>query len=617
MASRVGFRRPTSVSHLGPRIESIVQRASGLRAAPGILHQHLALAPAPGTGHSAHSTSEIGAAHGTSEISAAPGTSVTLFLTPVGLRRILVYTHRWLGIAGSLLFVAWFASGVVMMYARMPRLSPEERLMRAPILDLRTARVDPAEAARRLARSAERLRVGMLGDRPVYRFYDGARWTTVFADTGEILTAFTEMAAAAIARRFAPEHAATIRHTARVEAPDQWTLQIRALLPAHKLALGDRHETYLYITEQTGEPVLQTTRAARIWGYAGAVVHWIYFTPVRRNSAAWVALITWTSIAGSFLCLTGIVWGLWRYSTTSRYRLRGVPHTHSPYAGMMRWHHYAGLIFGVITFTWVFSGLLSMNPWDWSPSTSPTRAQRDAVAGGPFRLKSLTLGQLRTAVNVLGEGFPVKEIELLKFRGEMVAEAYRAPDAAQPLGHALGDPGAVLATRLPLEHRLASLTAPERGSFTQFDRHAVETAARDAMPGVPVQDATWLSEYDSYYYDRERCVGHACGAPPLPVLRVRFADSVGTWLYLDPERGTIIRKEERLTRINRWLYHGLHSLDFPWLYDRRPLWDAVVIVLSVGGLVVSLSSAPQAWRRLRRHARRVRATMRGWLSINR
>lgn len=542
---------------------------------------------------------------------------MTLFLTSVDLRRALVYTHRWLGIAGSLLFVAWFVSGVVMMYARMPRLSPEERLMRAPALDLVTARVGPAEVIRRLQQPVQRLRVGMLGDRPVYRIQNGARWTTVFADTGEPLTAFNETEALRIGRRLVPEHAATMRYDARVDEPDQWTLQVRALLPAHKLALGDAEDTYLYISEQTGEPVLQTTRSSRLWGYAGAVFHWIYFTPIRRNSAAWIQLIIWTSIAGSFLCLTGIGWGLWRFSATSRYRLRGVPHTHSPYAGMMRWHHYAGLIFGVVTLTWVFSGLLSMNPWDWSPSTSPTRAQRDAVSGGPLRLESLTLPPLQAAANVLGASFPVKEVELLTFRGEMVAEAYRAPDLAQPLGLGLGDPGEVIASRLPLEHRLVSMTSPERGSFTSFDQDDVEAAARDAMPGIPVQDAIWLSEYDSYYYNRDRCAGDACVDPTLPVLRVRYADSAGTWLYLDPQRGAIIRKEERLTRINRWLYHGLHSLDFPWLYQRRPLWDAVVIVLSIGGLVVSLSSAPQAWRRLRRHARLFRGTMRGWLTNGR
>ncbi len=43
-------------------------------------------------------------------------------------RRVLVYTHRWLGIAGGLLFVAWFLSGIVLMYAGMPDLPRHERL---------------------------------------------------------------------------------------------------------------------------------------------------------------------------------------------------------------------------------------------------------------------------------------------------------------------------------------------------------------------------------------------------------------------------------------------------------------------------------------------------------
>ena len=57
----------------------------------------------------------------------------------VDWRLWLVYTHRWLGIAGCVLFVAWFFSGVVMMYARMPTLAAEERLARAAPLDLSTA----------------------------------------------------------------------------------------------------------------------------------------------------------------------------------------------------------------------------------------------------------------------------------------------------------------------------------------------------------------------------------------------------------------------------------------------------------------------------------------------
>ena len=80
------------------------------------------------------------------------------------------------------------------------------------------------------------------------------------------------------------------------------------------------------------------------------------------------------------------------------------------------------------------------------------------------------------------------------------------------------------------------------------------------------------------------------------------------WLYLDPFRGSIVRKEVSLTRRNRWFYRGLHSLDFPFLYYRRPLWDAVVIVLSLGGLALSVTTLMPAWRRLRRHGRRHSAT---------
>ena len=120
------------------------------------------------------------------------------------------------------------------------------------------------------------------------------------------------------------------------------------------------------------------------------------------------------------------------------------------------------------------------------------------------------------------------------------------------------------------------------------------------MPDAAIADTAWLDDYDAYYYDRSRALS-------LPVLRVRYADPQQTWLYLDPRRGAIVRKEERLTRLNRWLYHGLHSLDFPFLYYHRPLWDIVVIALSLGGLVLSATTLVPAVHRLRRHWRRLQA----------
>jgi hypothetical protein len=48
---------------------------------------------------------------------------------------------------------------------------------------------------------------------------------------------------------------------------------------------------------------------------------------------------------------------------------------------------------------------------------------------------------------------------------------------------------------------------------------------------------------------------------------------------------------------------GFHSLDFPFLYYKRPLWDLIVILLSAGGVAISVTSALPAWRRILRLGR--------------
>jgi hypothetical protein len=111
-----------------------------------------------------------------------------------------------------------------------------------------------------------------------------------------------------------------------------------------------------------------------------------------------------------------------------------------------------------------------------------------------------------------------------------------------------------------------------------------------------VRTAEWLHEYDAHYYDLR-------AGRPLPVLRVRYADEAQTWLYVDPRRGAIVQRTDDTRRLRRWLYQGLHSLDFPSIYYKRPLWDIVVIGLSIGGLALSATTLVPAWRRLRRHAR--------------
>ena len=257
-------------------------------------------------------------------------------------RKLLAYSHRWLGIAGCVLFVAWFVSGVVMMYARMPGLANEERLARAPALDLSRITLSPAEAAAQIGLDVDRVQVGMLQGRPVYRF-GGREQTIVFADTGELFEGIAREEAEEIARRYAPGHTGALRHAAVITAtdPDQWTIQARARMPMHRFDLDDPDDTHLYVSEVTGDVVLRTTRAERFWGYLGPVFHWVYFTPLRKNGPLWTEFIIWSSLIGCVMCITGIVWGFWRYSPRKRFRLKRVSTT-SPYAGWMKWHHVAG-----------------------------------------------------------------------------------------------------------------------------------------------------------------------------------------------------------------------------------------------------------------------------------
>ena len=475
--------------------------------------------------------------------------------------RVLIYTHRWLGVALGLLFIVWFGSGIIMIYARMPSLEPAERLARLPAIVPSTIRVPPPAL-----RDGARLFIGSLEGRPVYRITGGAGAQFVFADTGDAVPAVDRDQALRIARAFSGGHVA-VHYDARLDDADQWTFDVRRLMPLHRINVMDGAATRIYITENGGEVVAKNTASGRRWGFLGAVLHWVYFTPFRRHASVWSNTIIYVSLAGTVMCLAGIVWGVWRIAPRRGYRLRD-HRQWTPYAKWIRWHHYLGLVFGATTLMWVFSGMLSMDPWSWSPSTAATREQRERLAGGPLDAADLPAGRIQRTVAAFLPRLP-KEVELLKFRGHYYAAASEG---------------------------IVSLDHPELGAAGQLPPDLIVGAAAAVMPGVPIDGMRWMDEYDAYYYDRDR-------RRSLPVLRVRYGDQQRTWLYFDPRHGTIARKEERLSRINRWLYHGFHSFDFPFLYYRRPFWDVVVLALSAGGLALSATTLTASWRRVRRSLR--------------
>jgi hypothetical protein len=203
-------------------------------------------------------------------------------------RKLLIYRYRWLGIAMGLIFLAWFVSGIFPMYGGMPHFSAAERLMRMQPLDVSSIHFTPEEAASYLKlESPARLRIAMIGTRPVYRILTREGWTTVWADNAEPLKAMNALHATNTLRYYEPEHAHTLRYDEYLTAPDQWTHQSaqRALMPLHRIALNDEAKTYYYISEQTGEPVMKTDSRARFRGWLSGALWLAPFQFLRGEPA--------------------------------------------------------------------------------------------------------------------------------------------------------------------------------------------------------------------------------------------------------------------------------------------------------------------------------------------
>jgi hypothetical protein len=338
---------------------------------------------------------------------------------------------------------------------------------------------------------------------------------------------------------------------------DQWTVQtFRRNQPLYRADFSDPAGTVLYIAVNSGEVVQQTTRRERFWGWLGAVPHWLYPTILRQNGAAWSQVVIWTSLIGCFLTVTGLWVGV------ARLRRRRDGTIGSPYKGLWWWHHVAGLCFGVVTLTWVASGLFSMNPWGFLDSRAgPVERQR--LAG--------------------------------EMRWNDVRDAMASIEALPPSVRRL--------ETAPLGGRIYLIAIDEKGRVTRFDAkgRAGKPSRVELMKalhqGPTVRSLDLLTTEDAYYY------GHKVPVR-LPIWRAVLSDGDATRLYIDPRSGMLIRAVDRNGRRFRWLQDGLHRLDLPVLRT-RPLWDGTALLLLAAVTLVCGTGTWMGYRKAKRDVRRL------------
>ena len=225
------------------------------------------------------------------------------------LKRSLIFVHRWLGVALSVIFLLWFVSGIVMMYWSFPEVTAEDRLQRAPVLDPARIQLSAEQAAALLGRDEPPAQVAADQLRRPSRLSLRRRWTWRRAAVAAVPRWSTPtMAASRSAVDGADDRsrggrlgraAAERGDEDPVEEVDQWTVGglLRSLRPLYKYSWPDGQQ--VYVNGNTAEVVQYTTTASRFWAYLGAIPHWLYFTPLRKHQPEWFSFVVWSSLIGT------------------------------------------------------------------------------------------------------------------------------------------------------------------------------------------------------------------------------------------------------------------------------------------------------------------------------
>jgi len=484
------------------------------------------------------------------------------------LKKALIFIHRWMGVFFCLLFLTWFASGIVMMYWQYPQVTAADRLSRAPALEGSRIHLSPREAYARLALDSPPVAAQLVtfDGRPAYRFRFGLDDVfIVYADDGQIQEDFPAELTLRIASAWTGQPDAAAREQDHTEE-DQWTVseEFTELRPLRKYSWADGQQ--VYVSTVTGDVVQYTTRASRLAAWFGAIPHWLYFTPLRKRGQQWSRVVIWAAGLGTVAAILGITIGLWMYSPSKAYRYAGVPASF-PYHGQKRWHAILGLFFGFFACTWAFSGMLSMDPFP--------KLQEGSSEGLGARLAAA----LRAEPPL--EAFdakPPREIlaDAQTLFGSAVKELDMTAGAGEP---------AYVAVLGPNETRVIPVLGRPK---YEFDRNRIIAALERAARPFALSQVRLVTEYEAYYLDRNNEL-------PLPVIFVQLNDAARSMYYIDPKTARIVQGYNSNSRWNRWFYHGLHSLNLPWLYKFRPAWDIAVILLLLGGASLCVTALILAW----------------------
>lgn len=473
------------------------------------------------------------------------------------ITRLLIHIHRILGIILCILCFSWFISGIVMIYHSFPRVSQEARFSRQQILDT-TALPDIQEVLRRLPDSKRPNGLSLDNPEGQAIFHSGS-WRQsldLYADTNAVAPVVNYALCEWRAKNWCPDN--KIIRVDTLRSLDQWIplAHYKKEFPIYKFFYDGSEGYQLYISSQSGNILQFTNSNERLWAWFGAIPHWVYFTILRENQNLWTQFMYWSCYLGMFMCFVGFILGIRSFWLNRR---KGT--LRSPYKKQwFKWHHVTGFFFGIFVFTWILSGYMSMAPlpsWLFGQQKPRAMMRQGSPDRGTPSPASYTLDYRKAIAEISNTHGPVKQIEWSHYQGIPLYKV-RTTDTTLTLDASVD---AIRPFRITEEMVFA----------------AIKRLTQDTVPHT----ITKMEEYDNYYISRRRPL-------PLPVYKVTLDNEAKDCYYFNLESYQPTHYDTN-GRWKRWLYRGLHTLDFKFLVERPVLWTIVIWALLLGGAAVSFT----------------------------
>ncbi len=259
---------------------------------------------------------------------------------------IIYKCHKWFGIPLGVMFIVWYVSGMVMLYHGFPNLASSER----PV-----GSVDSIELKRlwnevpdtfsncRFTFSGRKLQIQ--ADDCLIGAYNPSK-----ADIDEIAASF----------------GCSVERIDTLNDIDKWIPFNRHMrhLPIYRVV--DNEGAFTYVSSKTGEVIQRNTVSERRWAWFGALPHYVYITPLRRDAGLWrsvvIVLAGFSTISVCFGIIIAVRFLVRRRSLVIFKKK------------VWQWHYLIGLFFGISMLTFIFSGMMSLAKIpDWIVETCPLK----------------------------------------------------------------------------------------------------------------------------------------------------------------------------------------------------------------------------------------------------